>query len=347
VLLRAHNLLQKGSLEGASRCLFISSPTDYSRDSRCRSHDFMTQLYLYTRSLPPPNTDTMSKTKTVHFFRHAQAQHNFCYEHNPEPVDIRDTSLTHHGIEQAKEILTGLGVQNFRKPTLVISSPLRRCLQTALYAFHPSFNENLKATLEKNKKFPNSSLSKKEIQTIFKNGNIKFETDPRIMEYISSRDSMAQFPTPVMELPENIREIFTFPETLFPPEPDSEWLERTGPYKDYALRRLAYGRVNKFFDYLYSRPEDEIIVVTHGDLLKSFIFPQPWNQPIHNASGYSFIIKWDEATAVNYSKKNKNKGIQIVLKHMEEIKPGLTKLLKIPGKKDGKTDKSDLQSSIK
>ena len=100
----------------------------------------------------------MSKVKTIHFFRHAQAQHNYCPEHNPFPQNVRDSSLTPHGIEQAKKILSSPVITNFKRPTLIISSPLLRCLQTTLYAFHPDFNENLRETLEKNKDFPGSLL---------------------------------------------------------------------------------------------------------------------------------------------------------------------------------------------
>ena len=168
----------------------------------------------------------MSKTKTIHFFRHAQAEHNIWSEHDPVGQEIRDTSLTPHGIEQAKEILTTAAVTNFKRPTLLISSPLRRCLQTALYAFHPDFNESLQATLEKNKKFPHRSLPRNAIQKLFKKGNIKFESDPRIMECLAGRDSWAHFPTPVEELPTDIRAVFTFPEDLFPDGQDAEWLNR-------------------------------------------------------------------------------------------------------------------------
>jgi len=74
----------------------------------------------------------MSKTKTIHFFQHAQAEHNVWSEDHPLGEDVRDSSLTPIGIEQAKELLTSASVTNLKCPTLLISSPLRRCLQTAL-----------------------------------------------------------------------------------------------------------------------------------------------------------------------------------------------------------------------
>ena len=207
--------------------------------------------------------------------------------------------------------------QHFQHPTLLVSSPLRRCLQTALYAFHPEFNENLKATLEKNKEFPNGCLPRNMIQKILKKGNIKWEADPRIMECINCKGSWAHFPTPVEELPAEIQAAFTFPDDLFPQEKDAEWLERKGMYKDYTLRTLAWRRVNQFCDYLYSRPEEEIIVVAHGQLLEQFLFPFPWDQPVPNASGYSFTVTW-EASTPKCQKKPKDVDLAM---HMEEIKP--------------------------
>jgi broad specificity phosphatase PhoE len=268
----------------------------------------------------------MSKVKTVHFFRHAQAQHNYSAEYNPEPADVRDTSLTAHGIEQAKAILTSAAVTNFKRPTLLISSPLRRCLQTALYGFHLDFNENLHTTLEKNKEFPEGSLSRHQIKKLFKRGEIKFEADPRIMECLGRRDILAHHPTLVADLPEEFRAIFTFPQDLFPAEEDAEWLNREGMYKDYALRRLAQGRVNRFYRYLYDRQEEEIIVVAHKEVLQNYLLPPPWDQPLPNAWGYTFKITWD-LTGEKVQKKKRDKEPELLMK-MEEIKPSPLKAFK-------------------
>ena len=283
----------------------------------------------------PAKNISMSKTKTIHFFRHAQAEHNIWSEHDFVGPEVRDTSLTPHGIEQAKEILTTAAVTNFKQPTLLISSPLRRCLQTALYAFHPDFNESLQATLEKNKEFPRGSISRNAIQKLFKKGNIKFESDPRIMECLSGKDSWAHYPTPVEELPPEIRALFTFPEDLFPSGPDAEWLNREGMYKDYSLRRLATGRVNRFFRYLYTRPEEEIIVVAHEDLLRHYLLPIPWEQPIPNACGFSFTIKWEVTSSKVQRKKMKEIELEM---SMEEIIPRPVKL-RLKSEKNVKTDK--------
>jgi hypothetical protein len=63
------------------------------------------------------------------------------------------------------------------------------------------------------------------------------------------------------------------------------------------------GRVKRFFHYHYTRSEEEIIVVAHEDILKHFLLPTPWHQPVPNACCFSFTIKW-EATSLKAQKKN-------------------------------------------
>lgn len=61
--------------------------------------------------------------KTVHLIRHAQAEHNV-----GERYHLHDPLLTALGEKQAKSLLSRLPVQ----PGLVVASPLKRTLQTAL-----------------------------------------------------------------------------------------------------------------------------------------------------------------------------------------------------------------------
>ena len=86
----------------------------------------------------------MLNEKTIHIFRHAEVVHNETAT-NLVIQFVRDSLLTPHGILQANSTLTGPTIPNFNKPTLVTCSPLIGCLHTALYAFHPEFNEHLKS----------------------------------------------------------------------------------------------------------------------------------------------------------------------------------------------------------
>jgi len=78
--------------------------------------------------------------KIVHFIRHGQASHNIAVVENPKraPEEIymleqhADAVLTEVGKTQANKIKTQIDVQAVQ---LIACSPLRRTLQTALYAF--------------------------------------------------------------------------------------------------------------------------------------------------------------------------------------------------------------------
>jgi broad specificity phosphatase PhoE len=90
--------------------------------------------------------------KIIHLFRHAES------EHQGGP-DMLDPFLTVLGIRQARSITqpdseskeddyrhnhksdyNPFPYRYLKHPTLILTSPLRRCIQTVLYAFHPSFN---------------------------------------------------------------------------------------------------------------------------------------------------------------------------------------------------------------
>jgi len=70
----------------------------------------------------------------IHLFRHAEAVHN-----SQNDIALRDPQLTENGKAQAEQIMATY--QFLNRPTLILVSPLQRAIQTALYAFHPSFNK--------------------------------------------------------------------------------------------------------------------------------------------------------------------------------------------------------------
>ena len=62
--------------------------------------------------------------------------------------------------------------------------------------------------------------------------------------------------------------------------------------------------------------EEEIIVVAQQQLLEQYPFPSPWIQPVTNASGYAFTVKWEIRPP---SGQKKRKEVELSM-HMEEIK---------------------------
>ncbi len=66
----------------------------------------------------------MSNTKKIYFIRHGQAEHNATRNYG-----LRDPALTSTGIQQASNIR----IED--PPDLILISPLKRTIQTALFAF--------------------------------------------------------------------------------------------------------------------------------------------------------------------------------------------------------------------
>jgi hypothetical protein len=112
---------------------------------------------------------TITKRKTIHFFRHAQGTHNLS-EDDPEFSLTRDPSLTLTGVAQAVEILAIPCARNFKKPTLITTS-------TTLHTFHPKFNTKLYNAIAFGMEFPHSNHSPRRLKKMFGSGIVKFLAD--------------------------------------------------------------------------------------------------------------------------------------------------------------------------
>lgn len=77
------------------------------------------------------HTTWMTGEKTIHFIRHAQAQHNATGDHS-----IPDPRLTAEGVRQAQRIKDGIPADVLAHLELIVCSPMRRTIQTTLLAFH-------------------------------------------------------------------------------------------------------------------------------------------------------------------------------------------------------------------
>ena len=169
--------------------------------------------------------------QTVHIIRHGQSESNV-------GLRIRDPNLTRTGIEQAKNI--GETYVYFKEPTLVVLSPLKRSIQTALYAFHPAFNPMVK------KYFPNPP--------------VRFVALPHLQE---SSEDLTNTGSPVKELKKSFGNFVEFPDEFFTSE---DWLIKTGTeFADKTDKLIARGEVVK--KYILNQPDTEIAVVSHADFI--------------------------------------------------------------------------------
>ena len=166
----------------------------------------------------------------IHVFRHGHASHNM-----NDDTDIHDPVLTPLGVEQAIGIPETYSL--FNKPTLILVSPLRRCIQSALYAFHPDFN--ITAT--------------------------KYFTQiPRILampHLQETAESPCDTGSPLEQLKRDYGKYVTFEDRFF--ETD-DWLVKSGT--SFANNnQLLNERAEFVRKFIIEQPDQEIIVMTHAD----------------------------------------------------------------------------------
>lgn len=91
---------------------------------------------LPVRVLPYDQCERPMGSRIVHFVRHGQAEHNVALAKGGSGPQHVDSRLTKCGEEQAEGIARTLE-KDAEWPDIVLTSPLRRCLRTALLAFRP------------------------------------------------------------------------------------------------------------------------------------------------------------------------------------------------------------------
>jgi hypothetical protein len=231
----------------------------------------------------------MAKQQIIHLIRHAEAQHNKS-RYNTSPQDnLEDTHLTPHGITQSQTIFARSFIQNLRSPKLVIVSPLRRCIQTALLALNPKFNEQLDLTLKGEQEFEGSLLTGEQIKEVVEGtqSSGKWIADPRCME-ITTTPFKPNLPSDLATLEELYGEYVDFPAESFV---GKDWLRRTGYYCSvYSDRERVQQCLRDFKDFLFSRKEDEIIVFTHAEVIRQMVNSW-WFKSVRNAGGVTLSWK--------------------------------------------------------
>lgn len=186
----------------------------------------------------------MTSQQYIHLFRHDVAIHSYSHE----GFYMHDPVLTTDGVKSAKEVLEH-PKKRFNKPTLVLISPLQRCIQTALYAFHPEWN--------------------KKAAEFFKDGLPRFVIMPQLQE-------MSQQPCDTCHSLEFLKEKYG-KEVEFPNEwfTNNDWLVKRGT--DYADDNWLAGKRAEFVrQYIKGLPDREVVVVTHGDFIHYLVNRWDW-----------------------------------------------------------------------
>mmetsp|Transcript_21501 Transcript_21501/g.31216 ORF Transcript_21501/g.31216 Transcript_21501/m.31216 type:complete len:304 (-) Transcript_21501:132-1043(-) len=195
-----------------------------------------------------------NRTKTIHFVRHAEGTHNeanhaygddtpctFSTENSWRYIDAR---LTERGINQcitAKETL----LQDI-KPQLVVVSPFTRTLQTAHIMFGGQGYPFI-------------------VHETCRERWGKFTCDKR-----RSKTDIVNDMAPIYSATNDIIDFDSFG---YSTEEDEDWLETREPDADCTARGIS------MMQWLASRPETEIAIVTHSSWLKHLF--RAFGQTVH------------------------------------------------------------------
>ncbi|KAF2227415.1 histidine phosphatase superfamily [Elsinoe ampelina] len=167
---------------------------------------------------------------TVHLVRHAQGFHNLSVKNHA----IHDPLLTPAGIEQCRTLAKDFPFKN--DVELVVASPLKRTIYTALYSFpEPIINRHLKI------------ITMPELQ---ETSDLPCDTGSSPAE-IAKEFEGKPIDLSALETPEG-----------------QHWNDKKGkwaPHADAIIARAAAAR-----KWLHARPEKDIVVVTHGGFLHYF-----------------------------------------------------------------------------
>ncbi|KAJ3750595.1 histidine phosphatase superfamily [Lentinula detonsa] len=182
-------------------------------------------------------------SKVIHLTRHAQAEHNV-----DEDYSIPDPPLTPLGRRQSEELYAQTAELQ-QSADLLVTSPLKRTLQTTIIGYR-----GIRARLEsQNPAKPIIVLSR--LQEV---NDIPCDTG-------SSRDELKQN--------DEFRGIDF--ESL-----EDDWNSKKG---DFAPRSVAVrARARWVRRWLRDRPEQNIVVVAHGDILRQITKTSPFKVKNHH-----------------------------------------------------------------
>lgn len=205
--------------------------------------------------------------KIVHIFRHGEVSSEV----------VVNPPLTVKGLNTATDLIYELPY-SMKAPTLVIVSPLKRCIETALRLFHCDFNRHL---YWEGINGTEGNMDCSEVIQHLITGNITFMLDPRLQEVRQSWQSSDRNKMPSRrEMDSHYKELFIFPEEFYPsyeqgqdddPDKDQDWYKEKGLWAGSLCTPQSLERAASFKEFLYNRPEKEIIVVTSNAFINLLV----------------------------------------------------------------------------
>uniref|UniRef100_A0A6S8KEJ6 Phosphoglycerate mutase-like protein n=1 Tax=Amphora coffeiformis TaxID=265554 RepID=A0A6S8KEJ6_9STRA len=139
--LRRHERMP--SVETMASTASVSSPSSHFEDESFKDEALMTvDVFPYNTSLEDLRGLGYTKVKKIHWIRHAQGYHNVGDAKSRDNIDAR---LTPTGIEQCRTLAAAIKNAPEGSPLhdvlntteLIVTSPVTRCIQTALHSLQP------------------------------------------------------------------------------------------------------------------------------------------------------------------------------------------------------------------
>ncbi|KAL1306223.1 hypothetical protein AAFC00_004315 [Neodothiora populina] len=224
---------------------------------------------------------------TITCVRHAQGFHNLTVANHA----IHDPLLTPMGEEQCRILAQNFPKAHMDQIELIIASPLKRTIYTALLSFAPVIKQkNLKVLL---------------LPELQETSDLPCDTGSSLEE-IRKEFAGQPIDTSIMEMSQN-----------------ADWTSKTGRWAPNSSAIEERAKVAR--EFLYSRDEKEVAVVTHGGFLH--YFTQDWSDISRLDGTPSAGTGWANTEYRHYIVTTPNGEVQLVetpesrKKRLPDVKP--------------------------
>ncbi|XVF39694.1 hypothetical protein PTKIN_Ptkin01aG0053400 [Pterospermum kingtungense] len=192
------------------------------------------------------------RCKIIHLVRHGQAMHNVEGDKNREALlspHLFDAELSPLGLQQVRKLREDVHASGLPKRIeLVVASPLYRTMQTAIGVFGSESH----ADGVKNEEF----------------SAISAPNCPQIMAVELCRDRLGVRPCDMRRRVSECRDLFpSIDFSMMDGEDDSLWNPDVREPEEEISARMV-----EFMKWLWTRPEQEIVIVSHGIILQHILY---------------------------------------------------------------------------
>ncbi|XP_022717881.1 phosphoglycerate mutase-like protein 1 [Durio zibethinus] len=233
--------------------------------------------------------------KVLHLVRHGQAMHNMEGDKNPEALlslNLFDAQLSPLGLQQVAKLRKDVHASKLlNRIELITTSPLSRAMQTAVAVFGSEDDT----------------------------GNVACANSPQIMAVELCRDRLGVRPCDMRRKVSDCQSLFpSIDFSMMDGEDDNLWNPDIREPEEELAKRAA-----KFLQWLWTRPEKEIVVISHGLVLQNILINVLGND-CNSPLGASLCKRFDHGelrsvVIVDKSKMGKDPSPSLCHDHQEDV----------------------------